>query len=359
MTPRVSVVMPVYNAERYLREAVTSVLNQTFDDFEFIIVDDCSKDGSWVILQEYAARDPRIRLLRNAGNLGEAGARNAGVQQARAEYVAAMDADDILFPDRLALQVQYLDSHPEVGLVAGAARRVDAQGQFLSVWNTPTEHKVICARLVFNNPLPHPTVTMRRALLEQLGWYPPVFTTDYALWWRFAQVSRLAALPQCLALIRISTAPDRISSGQAPRQLVGSQEMSLQIAQEITGGRILDEDAYRRFFMSSRGKTDALLRFDIHRLQPLWDFLAADAVYRKESAPKLLSVALKCLRTQPMEALSLLLILRVQFGITWRDMLRKYLRTNAPEPVRQLRERLTRRGVAGEIEPPPLEPGPA
>ena len=116
VTPKVSVVMPVYNAEKYLREAIDSILRQTFDDFEFIIVNDCSKDTSWDIMQEYARRDPRVILIYNAQNLGEAGARNVGMAQARGQYIAAMDADDVSMADRLALQVKYLDENPEVGL---------------------------------------------------------------------------------------------------------------------------------------------------------------------------------------------------------------------------------------------------
>jgi glycosyltransferase involved in cell wall biosynthesis len=96
VTPKISVVMPVYNAEQFLREAVNSVLHQTFSDFEFIMVDDCSKDNSWSIMMEYAVQDRRVVLVRNTENLGEAGARNAGHKLAQGEYIAAMDADDIL-----------------------------------------------------------------------------------------------------------------------------------------------------------------------------------------------------------------------------------------------------------------------
>jgi glycosyltransferase involved in cell wall biosynthesis len=133
MNPKVSVVMPAYNAERFVREALDSVLNQSFSDFELIIVDDCSKDGTWQILTEYAAADPRVVLVHNEQNLGEAGARNSGLQVARGEYIAAMDADDVLLPDRLMLQVNYLDAHPEVGVLAGQAIRIRSPEGYVTV----------------------------------------------------------------------------------------------------------------------------------------------------------------------------------------------------------------------------------
>jgi glycosyltransferase involved in cell wall biosynthesis len=332
-TPKVSVVMPVYNAERYLGEAIDSVLRQTFDDFELIMVNDCSKDGSWAIMQEYARRDPRIVLVHNAQNLGEAGARNAGAKQARGQYLAAMDADDINLVDRLALQVNFLDSNPDVGLVAGCAKRIDPEGNFLSMWTTPSEHEVLRAQLLFNNVLPHPTVTMRNTLFKQLGGYSSFFTTDYDLWWRFSKVSQLAALPQTLALIRIAPSdPNRISSGQAPKQLLYSQEMSLRIAKDIMGSRPLDEEAYKRFFLASRGKDNSLLRFDIRRLQSLWDFIVADPVYKAVATPKLVSIMTKIMRSQPVEAVSLLVLLRTQFGVPWKQITRKYVETYGRNP---------------------------
>jgi hypothetical protein len=315
--------MPVYNAERFLREAIDSVLNQTFTDFELIIADDCSKDDSWQILTEYAAADKRVVLVRNEQNMGEAGARNSGLRVARGEYIAAMDADDVLLPNRFTLQVNYLDAHPEVGVLAGQATRMDVQGNILSPWKLPTDHEVLRATLLFNNSIPHPTVMMRHGLVRQVGGYSLVFTTDYDMWWRLCRITRLAAIPQTVALIRISTEPQRISHTHAPKQLIGAQAMSLQIAREIMGERQLDGEAYQRFFMSSRGKDNCLLRSDIRRLQSLWDFLAADPVYHQVTSPKLLSTALKLSHSQPLEAIALMRVLHKQFGITWLNIAEK------------------------------------
>src|ERR1700726_1508117 len=114
--PTISVLMPVYNAERYVAEAVESILSQTFADFEFIIIDDGSKDRSLAILEEYAARDPRIRLV-SRPNTGIVKALNQGLALASGELVARMDADDIAMPERLAKQRDYLADHPECVMV--------------------------------------------------------------------------------------------------------------------------------------------------------------------------------------------------------------------------------------------------
>ncbi len=117
--PKLSVVMPLYNAARYLRPAIESILNQTYTDFEFIIVDDCSTDETPAILDSYP--DPRIVRLRNPQNLGIVGALNRGLEAARGQYIARMDGDDIALAERFAQQVAWLDAHPNIGLCSGCA----------------------------------------------------------------------------------------------------------------------------------------------------------------------------------------------------------------------------------------------
>src|SRR5690606_26457619 len=131
MPPKVSVVMPVYNGERFLRQAVDSILQQDFQDFEFIIVDDGSKDHTWNILQDYARHDPRVILLRNDTNNGVLAARNRGLAVAQGEYLAVQDADDISLPQRFRLQVAYLDQHPQVSAIGSPAQRIDEHGRVL------------------------------------------------------------------------------------------------------------------------------------------------------------------------------------------------------------------------------------
>ena len=108
--------MPVYNAERYLAAAIDSILNQTYTDFEFIIIDDCSTDKSYLILQKYQAKDKRIKLLRNAENYKQAYSRNLGIEQAVGSYIVFMDADDISLPERFTKQLNFMLLHPEVDI---------------------------------------------------------------------------------------------------------------------------------------------------------------------------------------------------------------------------------------------------
>ena len=114
--PKLSVIMPVYNAERYLAAAIDSILNQTYTDFEFIIIDDCSTDKSYLILQKYQAKDKRIKLFRNAENYKQAYSRNLGIEQAVGSYIVFMDADDISLPERFTKQLNFMLLHPEVDI---------------------------------------------------------------------------------------------------------------------------------------------------------------------------------------------------------------------------------------------------
>ena len=142
--PLISVCMAVYNAERYVAEAVESILNQTFGDFEFLILDDGSTDGSLDILRRYAERDPRIRLT-SRPNQGLVASLNELVDQARGEFIARMDADDVSLPERFQREVDYLRDHPECVLVGSRVRLIDPDGDPLCDWCTMQEHEAIDA----------------------------------------------------------------------------------------------------------------------------------------------------------------------------------------------------------------------
>jgi len=202
--PTVSVLMPVYNAERYLSEAVESILGQTFADFEFLIVDDGSTDRSRAILERYAARDPRIRLT-SRPNTGYAAALNELLGLARGELVARMDADDVALPERLARQVDYLGAHPDVVGVGTAVHFIDAAGRFLRDRHPGMDHEAIQERALAGDcALNHPSVMMRRAALEAVGGYHVEFmpAEDLDLWLRLGEVGRLTNLPNVLMKYR-------------------------------------------------------------------------------------------------------------------------------------------------------------
>ena len=139
--PRVSVIMPVYNGEEYLSEAIDSILTQTHSDFELILVDDGSQDDSYAIMRGYLERDERIRLFQLESNMGMADARNFGITQARGDYITTMDCDDISLPRRLQLQVEFLDSHADVGAVGVSGQAMnDDLTQVLFALRVPVEH---------------------------------------------------------------------------------------------------------------------------------------------------------------------------------------------------------------------------
>jgi glycosyltransferase involved in cell wall biosynthesis len=193
--PRVSVVSTVYNGAPYVDRAIPGILGQTFDDFEFILVDDGSTDGSLAMLREVAGRDPRVRVFA-PGRLGAAAAYNYGVAQARGEYVARQDFDDRSYPDRLRLQVALLDAHRDLGIVGGAYVLVDERRNERYVRMPPTDHAGILAAMARYVPIAHTVATFRRRAWTEAGGYPLVdnlidlrfYLRVGQLGWRFANV---------------------------------------------------------------------------------------------------------------------------------------------------------------------------
>ncbi len=194
---QVSVLLPVYNAERYLSEAVESILRQSFTDFELLITDDGSTDGSLPLLQSYAAQDSRIRLLSRA-NRGLIFTLNEMLAQAKGELLARMDADDIATTDRLALQVQFLQQHPEYVCVGGAFNLIDAQGRIVQWIPMPEQNDEIQQMLLMGRTIiNHPCALMRRTALQQIGGYDSQMPTveDLDMLLKLGEVGRLANLP--------------------------------------------------------------------------------------------------------------------------------------------------------------------
>lgn len=202
----VSVVMPVYNAHRYLREAVESVLGQSFADFELIAVDDGSKDDSLAILREYAANDPRVKVVSRA-NTGIVGALNDGLKAAEGEFIARMDSDDLSTPDRFEKQVAYLRAHPECVLVGSQVMLMDAEGAALCPkLDTEYTHEAIdTSHLAGRWPLVHPTIMMRREAILRAGAYREKYQwlEDLDLFLRMAEVGQLASLTDVLLHYRL------------------------------------------------------------------------------------------------------------------------------------------------------------
>lgn len=193
--PRISVIMSVYNGERYLREAIDSILNQTFKDFEFIIVDDGSTDNSLSIIQSY--RDKRLKLIKNEKNIGLTKSLNNALKTAGGEFIARQDADDISLPDRLEEQIRFLVQHPDVALLGTGVFAINEEGKLLRR-ETPLSNPV--KKLWQHNQFVHGSVTLKKKVIDELGPYHELFrySQDYELWLRIAKSYQVANLTQPL-----------------------------------------------------------------------------------------------------------------------------------------------------------------
>lgn len=192
---KVTVLMSVYNEEKYLREAIDSILNQTFENFEFLIINDGSTDFSRDIILSYD--DPRIRLLDNEKNMGLTRSLNKGLTLAKGEYIARMDADDISTPDRLEKQITYMDTHPEKALLGGSAIVIDSKGNTMTRWHHPAEPELLRWLLLFDNPFIHSAAMLRSTVLQKnrLNYdYTLSHAQDYDLWQKICQFSSVANL---------------------------------------------------------------------------------------------------------------------------------------------------------------------
>ncbi len=190
--PVVSVLLPVHNAESYLRESLDSILAQSFHDFEVIAIDDGSTDNSLRTLKEYGARDSRIRLY-SREQRGLVTTLNEGIDLSRSEWIARMDADDICLPDRLARQYQFLLDHPEAVVVGSAAHFIDMEGKPVCTYCPPTEDAILRRRFP-GSPFIHPTVMFRKDACLRAGRYPETMRWGGEDVVFFARMARLGTL---------------------------------------------------------------------------------------------------------------------------------------------------------------------
>lgn len=194
--PKVSVLMPVYKTrEVYLREAIESILNQSFGDFEFLILDDCPEDSREEIVRSYS--DSRIKYLKNERNLGISGSRNKLLDLAEGEYLAIFDHDDISRPDRLRKEADYLDAHPEVGVVSSWICRFP----WKKVFHNPVDDHDIKVSLTEHCIVAHSASMIRKSVLAENNIrYEKQFTPaeDYGMWYRLMAVTKFHNLPEVL-----------------------------------------------------------------------------------------------------------------------------------------------------------------
>lgn len=229
--PLVSVLLPVYNADKFLAEAIQSVLAQTYQYFELIIIDDGSSDLSWEIGSQFAQIDSRIRLFQHADNQGLVATLNHGLDIAEGKYIARMDADDICLPTRFEKQVEYLQAHPEIGVLGCDIHYMDENG-ILTLLPDNSFHGDLEIRwnLFFINPFNHPTVMMRKSIIDRHSLrYDPhaLHIEDYEYWGRFLKFSKGENLDEVLLHYRLHD--ESISSFQGLEQA----RRAVQIGTEI------------------------------------------------------------------------------------------------------------------------------
>ncbi len=200
MSGCVSVIMPIYNCERFIQQAIESILAQTLTDFELILINDASTDQTAEIALSYT--DQRIRYVENERNLGVSASLNRGIEQARSDLIARMDGDDISQPERLMIQYRFLQDHIQVGAAGSAVEIIDEDNRPLRIWRFPSDPVLCQWQMIFTNPMAHPSVMMRKSLVQAVGGYRSFKAEDIDLWERLSQVSQLTNLPQVLLKLR-------------------------------------------------------------------------------------------------------------------------------------------------------------
>jgi glycosyltransferase involved in cell wall biosynthesis len=201
MNSPLTVLMPVYNAEKYLIEAIDSILNQTHRDFEFLIIDDGSTDSSIDIITSF--KDPRIRLIRNEENSGITKTLNKGIHLSSNELIARMDADDISHPDRLEKQYKYLQEHPDCALVSTWMRKISKDGKFLKISGVDTEH-IYYSLLFISKGIYHPTVMYKKNAVTDVGLYSKEYSEDFNLWCKLVKKYKFHVIHEPLLDYRFS-----------------------------------------------------------------------------------------------------------------------------------------------------------
>ena len=234
--PAISVLMPVYNGERFLAEAIESILGQTFTDFEFVIIDDGSTDASPAILARYAAQDRRIRIRRQQ-NLGIVAALNQGLAECVAPLVARMDADDVSMPTRFETQLPFMERNSTFAVVGTSFQVISEDGRRGSIVRFPQSASEVKVRLRDDNCLAHPTVMMRRAAVLESGGYRELLrhSEDYDLWTRLAEKYPLANMSECLLQYRMHS--QQVTSQHAETQTIRWLAARALATQRRTHGR--------------------------------------------------------------------------------------------------------------------------
>jgi len=313
--PLISVLLPAHNAERWIAAAVSSILSQTFEDFELILVDDHSSDGTAPYLERIARTDPRVRLVANQGR-GLLPALLTAVSVARGTFLARMDADDVADPRRFASQVNHLQQHPRCVALGTGILCIDEEG--LPLFSPPVspDHESIVDQLLHNRPgkICHPTAMMRKAAYVQAGGYRQDYHyEDVDLFLRLAECGRLANLPEPLLSYRL--VPSSISRTRDPAR---AAQIYRRIAERAAVGLGLPPPGPECFAVKGAAES----AYQLHRS---WSASAADSGYRKSARKH----AWRAWRSQPFSGQSWWTLTNALLGRRAADRMTRFKRTIA------------------------------
>ncbi len=265
--PKVSVFMPVYNSEKYLRESIESILGQTMSDFELVIVDDASTDGSYEIIEQYASQDRRIKPYRNRNNTGIAMTCNRAVGRSKGKYVARMDSDDVALKHRLEVQYSFMENNRHLSLAGGWARIMDENGHHIGNFKRPCGWKKINRIVRYTNPLIHPTCFFLRGDFLKVGGYRnfPV-SSDYDLLLRMnCAALKIDNVPAYLLYYRVEKTSITQSAGQTQRIAVNAmlelhRERKKRGTDALDEGTVSIEDQMKRHLVEDKQYSKATKR---------------------------------------------------------------------------------------------------
>ncbi|MDE2637886.1 MAG: glycosyltransferase family 2 protein [Chloroflexota bacterium] len=270
--PLVSVVMPVYNGETYLAEAIESILTQTHSDLELIVIDDCSADGTAAIIRDYLNRDERVRLVRNDRNQGMPSARNSGIAVSRGEFIATMDCDDVSLPQRLEKQVAFLQANPDIGVVGLCLQNTAADLSERQFYSVPQQHVFMVLYWILGGTTLYGGVIMaRRTPFLAVGGYNESckLAEDTELLSRLCIETRVANLPEAPYLYRHHGQQVSASAERRERRRQENDTVRLRWLKRVSGeSSAATLERFDRFYWSHRfgWREWWLLRRDIRRL---------------------------------------------------------------------------------------------
>jgi glycosyltransferase involved in cell wall biosynthesis len=250
--PKISVVMPVYNCSTFLEEALASLLIQTYNDFEVLAINDGSTDNSLDILKRFAKLDSRLRII-SQKNTGIVKVLNRGIEEAKGEYIARMDGDDISFPNRFADQVAVLDEKPDVVLIAGLFEVIDQSSEFLYRELVLPQDDELKRSLYLRNPIAHGSTMFRKSIVQKIGGYRDLYgpTEDLDLWMRLSKEGKFEAVPTPVYRWRMNqnglTLTNNKESIAQSREHIERHWQDIPLSQLPTRKQIIERANYYRF----------------------------------------------------------------------------------------------------------------